>query len=208
MVVATATTDGDRFDDEGARARTRRMGADASKPGKGNGGGSDPGSGSAGEGTTDGRATVAERGARGGRPRREGLTPLQLRGINALLMQPTAAGAAREVGVSPETISRWLGERQFSGEYLRQLNKMQVELWGQMLAVRSDVFDRFRELIQGDPKYALRACLWFLDRMLSVPAIVAHTPARDEDEVAIPPEARALLERLKAVLGDDEEAGS
>jgi hypothetical protein len=43
----------------------------------------------------------------GGRPPRNDLTPLQLRGLNALLTQPTIVAAADEIEVSPRTLSRW-----------------------------------------------------------------------------------------------------
>ncbi len=66
--------------------------------------------------TAEREAPAAEPTTRvsGGRPRREKLTPQQLRGIDALLSRPTTAAAAEEIGVSPRTISWWFKEPAFA----------------------------------------------------------------------------------------------
>lgn len=121
------------------------------------------------------------RGA-GGRPPREELTPPQLRGMKALLTQPTMVAAAEEIGVHPRTISRWSKEPAFRAEYLGQMTELQMELWRQMLAVKSEVWNRFLELMRStDERIALRATTWFLDRMLSVPVILSQIAGEDDE---------------------------
>jgi hypothetical protein len=55
---------------------------------------------------TDVLVTEPLAGSRGGRPRRETVTPLQQRGIDALLANPTVAAAARKIGVNARTVAR------------------------------------------------------------------------------------------------------
>jgi hypothetical protein len=131
----------------------------------------------------------------GGRRPREELSPQQLRGVAAVLTHPTIAAAAEEIGVHPRTMSRWFKEPGFLREYLAQVTELQLELWGEMLAVRSEVWSRFLELVRSDDdRIALRATTWFLDRMLSVPAIVGRmTVEEDGGAVGIPPRLRAFL---------------
>ncbi len=127
----------------------------------------------------------------GGRPPRKDLTPLQLRALNALFTQPTIVAAAEEIGVHPRTLSRWFKERPFRTEYLGRMTELQVELWRQMLDVRAEVWDRFLELMRSpDERIALRASTWFLDRMLSVPAMLAQIAPEDDD---LDPNASASL---------------
>jgi transposase-like protein len=52
---------------------------------------------------------------------REELTAQQLRGITALIDQPTIAAAAKQIGVHPRTLSRWLREPTFYAEYRSRL---------------------------------------------------------------------------------------
>ena len=118
----------------------------------------------------------------GGRLPRKDLTPLQLRGLNALLTQPTIVAAAEEIEVSPRTLSRWIKQHPFRTEYLGRMTELQVELWRQMLDVRVEVWGRFLELMRSpDERIALRASTWFLDRMLSVPAMLAQISPEDDD---------------------------
>ena len=44
------------------------------------------------------------------------LTPKQRRGITALLTCPTITAAAGQAGVNARTLTRWLADRQFTGE--------------------------------------------------------------------------------------------
>lgn len=114
-----------------------------------------------------------------GRPPREELSPQQLTGIHALLTQPTFVAAAQEIGVHPRTLSRWMKERPFRAEYLRQMTELQAELWRQMLLVRTEVWRRFLELMRSsDEKVALRATTWYLDKVLTVPPDVGASLAR------------------------------
>jgi hypothetical protein len=137
----------------------------------------------------------------GGRPRREGLTPLQHRGISALLTYSTITVAAAEIGVHPRTISRWLKERRFRAEYVRQANELQLELWHQMLAERGEAWGRFQHLMRGDDeRIALRATTWLLDRMLSVPAIIRRDAVGEEESgIYLSPRLRALLDEVDAI---------
>ncbi len=55
--------------------------------------------------------------------------------------------------------------------------KLQIELWRQMLSLRTEAWNRLLELMHStDERVALRATIWFLDRMLTVPAILSQTP--------------------------------
>src|SRR5687767_6620255 len=118
-----------------------------------------------------------------GRPRREELSPLQLRAIVALLTHPTLAAAAKSVGVSTRALQRWMTEPMFLKEYLSKLEQLQLDLWRQMINVRQEVWDRFLELVRSkDERIALRAVTWYLDRALAVPAIAErHAAAADVD---------------------------
>lgn len=144
-----------------------------------------------------------------GRPPREELTPQQLRGIAAVLNQPTLAAAAGEVGVHPRTISRWFRERAFTEEYRRQMTELQAELWHRMLAVRNDVLTRFLELMRGgDDRIALRATMWYLDRILTVPAPIGRSNPTDlEAAQEVSPRLRALLAQVDTVPEEEEEEG-
>ena len=152
--------------------------------------------------------TEKDNGSSGGRPPRDEVTPQQLRGIAAVLSQPTIASAAKEIGVHPRTISRWFMEPAFIAEYVSQAGELQLELWSQMLGVRNDVWSRFLELMRSpDERIALRASTWALDRLLSVPAILNKIALEDEDlQPGIPPRVRALLERVDAEAGDGDGA--
>jgi len=145
----------------------------------------------------------------GGRPPREELTPPQLRGVKALLTQPTTVAAAEEIGVHPRTISRWSKEPAFRAEYLGQMTALQIELWRQMLAVKSEVWDRYLELMRSsDERIALRATTWYLDRMLSIPAILSQIALEDDGvDPDTSPRLRTLLEAAEAIEpGDGDDA--
>ncbi len=144
-------------------------------------------------------------GPAGGRPPREELTPQQLWGIAALLTQPTIAAAAKEIEVHPRTISRWFREPAFMAEYVTQIRELQLELWSQMLRVRSEVWGRFLELMRSpDERVALRATTWFLEKLLSTPAILERVAVGDDEaEPDIPPRVRALLQRVDAIERGD-----
>ena len=106
----------------------------------------------------------------------EPLTPQQVRGINALLTQPSIKAAADEIGVHPRTISRWLREPAFHAQYVAEMADLQHELWRGMLQLRNDAWDRFRQLLESpDERIALRASTWALNLILSVPAILNQT---------------------------------
>lgn len=138
--------------------------------------------------------------AEAGRPPREELTPPQLRAIKALLTLPTTVAAAEEIGVHPRTISRWSKEPAFRAEYLGQMSELQIELWRQMLGVRSEAWNRFLELMRStNEQVALRATTWFLDRVLSIPAIVSQIALEDDGvEPDASPRLRALLDEAVA----------
>lgn len=144
----------------------------------------------------------------GGRPPRTELTAQQLRGIRALLTQPTLAAAATEISVHPRTMSRWFDEQPFNDEYYAQMTELQVELWRQMLGVRSEVWNRFLELMRSaDERIALRATTWFLDRILSVPTIMGKSATDHEPDPTISPRLSAFLNEVgardRADAGDD-----
>lgn len=137
---------------------------------------------------------------RSGRPRRKELSPPQLRAIQLLATGKSMVAAAEEVGVSSRTISRWFREDAFAAEYRSHMSELQLELWNQMLAVRSEAWARFLELLHsGDESIALRASFWVLDRMLKVPAIMTQL-AMQESEVApdTSPRLRAFLDNSEA----------
>jgi hypothetical protein len=135
--------------------------------------------------------------AKKGRPQREELSPTQLRGIKALLTQPTIVAAASEIGVTPRTVSRWFKEPAFAKEYRDQITALQMELWNQMLAVRSEAWTVFLGLMRSsNERIALRASTWALDRMLSVPAILSQGVFGDDRAPAnVPPGLEAFLEK-------------
>ena len=154
------------------------------------------------------RASEPSPPAAAGRPPREELTPQQLRAIVALLTLPTTVAAAEEIGVHPRTLSRWSRDPAFRAEYLRQMSELQVELWRQMLGVRNEAWNRFLELMRStDERVALRAITWFLDRVLSIPAIVSQIAL--EDDAVDPdtsPRLHALLEAETTERGDEDDA--
>ena len=78
--------------------------------------------------------------------------------------------AAEEIGVHPRTISRWFTRQRFA-EYLGQMTELRMELLRQMLGVRSEVWNRFLELMRSTDERIRRqrATTRYLDRMLSVP---------------------------------------
>lgn len=150
--------------------------------------------------------TEATSGAIEGRPPREELSPLQLRGIHALLTQPTMAAAAQEIGVHPRTVARWLKEPTFRAAYLGQMTELQLDLWRRMLAVRGEVWERFLELMRSpDEKVALRATSWFLNRMLSVPAFLGQISLEEDGfDPGISPSLRTLLAEAEVVEHSNE----
>jgi hypothetical protein len=152
--------------------------------------------------------TEGSKGSGGGRPPHEVLTPQQVRGIAAVLSRPTIASAAKEIRVHPRTISRWFDEPAFIAEYVSQASELQLQLWNQMLGVRNEVWSRFLELMRGpDERIALRASMWALDKLLSVPAILNKIAIGDEAvEPDIPPRVRALLEQVDTERGDGDGA--
>jgi len=161
--------------------------------------------------TVEGKEPAAEPSPRvaAGRPPREELTPQQLRAIVALLTLPTTVAAAEEIGVHSRTLSRWSREPAFRAEYLRQMSELQIELWRQMLGVRSEAWNRFLELMRStNEQVALRATTWFLDRVLSVPAIVSQIALEDDGvEPDTSPRLRALLDETEASeRGDEDDA--
>lgn len=87
------------------------------------------------------------------------------------------------------------------------MTELQSELWRQMLAVRSEGWNRFVELMRSpDERIALRATTWFLDRMLSRPAILSDRAHGDEDdEPDIPLRLDRFLGEPKAVERGDED---
>jgi len=137
---------------------------------------------------------------RSGRRRRKELSPPQLRAIQLLATGKSMVAAAEEVGVSSRTISRWVREDAFAAEYRSHMSELQLELWNQMLAVRSEAWGRFLELLHSsDESIALRASFWVLDRMLKVPAIMTQL-AMQESEAApdTSPRLRAFLDSSEA----------
>ena len=157
--------------------------------------------------TRAGAATArAAGGSAGGRPRRDEVTALQLRGIAAILSHPTISAAADEIGVHPRTMTRWFAERAFSAEYERQMAELQLELWRRMLSVRGEVWERFLELLaSADERIAIRATTWLLDRMLAVPAILTRsTGPPDESTRAVSPRLRAFLDETPAIDTDED----
>ncbi len=129
--------------------------------------------------------------------------------MSAILAHPTITAAAEEIDVHPRTISRWFKEPAFAAEYLGQMSDLQLELWRQMLTVRNEVWNRFLELTRSDDeRIAIRATIWFLDRMLSVPAILTRS-ADELDEIGaeIPPKLRAFLEGADADAGSEGATG-
>jgi len=142
-----------------------------------------------------------------GRPPREELSALQLAGIHALLTQPTIVAAAAEIEVHPRTISRWMKERSFRAEYLRQMTELQAELWRQMLSVRNEVWTRYLELMRSnDEKVALRATTWFLDKVLSVPPMLGQISFEDDDlDPHTSPSLRSLLAETEAIEHGNED---
>ena len=135
----------------------------------------------------------------GGRPPREELGPEQLKGLAALMTQPTIAAAADEIGVHPRTLSRWMQEPPFRAEYMRQMNDLQHELWRQVLSARDEAWNRFLELLRsGDERIAVRAATWYLDRMLSVPPILRSLGAED-GQPNISPRVRMLLAEAEEI---------
>lgn len=152
------------------------------------------------------------------RPKREGnsregtrapgedLTPQQLRGINALLSQPSIKAGADEIGVHPRTISRWLREPAFHAQYVAEMVHLQHELWRGMLRLRNDAWDRFRQLLESpDERIALRASTWALNQIMSVPAILNQTTIA-VDAPAIPPALWAFLEQVDDPTKQEDQA--
>lgn len=145
----------------------------------------------------------------GGRPPRDELTSLQLRGIHALLTQPTMAAAAAEIDAHSRTVSRWMKGRAFRAEYLAQMTELQAELWRQMLSVRTEVWNRYLELMRSnDEKVALRATTWFLDKVLSVPAFLSQISLEEDVfDPGISPSLRTLLAEAEVVeRGNEDDA--
>lgn len=143
----------------------------------------------------------------GGRPSRQELTPLQLRGIHALLTQPTMSAAADELGVHPRTISRWLKDGTFRREYREAMTELQAELWHQMLAVRGEGWNRFLELLRSsNDRIRLRATTWYLDKILSVPAMLGQLALEDDVlDLNTSPSLRSFLEEAEAVEHGNED---
>jgi hypothetical protein len=110
------------------------------------------------------------------------------------------------IGVNARTISRWFKEEAFAGAYRAQATELQLELWNHILAMRSEAWGRFRQLLNSDDeRIALRATFWALDRMLQVPAIVSVlSPQVDGLGPAIPARLRAFLAASEAPPSGDE----
>jgi hypothetical protein len=108
--------------------------------------------------------------AKGGRPRRDDLQPQDYRAITALMTNPSHRAAAAEIGVSPRTLSRMMRNPKFAAEFDGQVSALRLELWARMLSKRDEVLVRFDQLVQSDSEaVALRATLWFLERVLGQP---------------------------------------
>jgi hypothetical protein len=108
--------------------------------------------------------------AKGGRPRRDDLQSQDYRAITALMTNPSHRAAAAEIGVSPRTLSRMMRNQKFAAEFDAQVSALRLELWAGMLANRHEVLARFDQLVHSDnDAVALRATLWFLERVLGQP---------------------------------------
>lgn len=134
---------------------------------------------------TDGTGQGDGKPAKGrvGRPPREEITKEQLRGIDALMRNPTTRSAAAEIKVHPRTISRWLREPAFGAEYDSRVKELQLELQNAMFAARDEVWDRFLHLTRSeDLRVSLTAATSLLKMLLARP--VVHAPVRDEGDGA------------------------
>ena len=140
-----------------------------------------------------------------GRPPREELSALELRGIRALIEQRTIVAAAAAIGVHPRTLSRWLRTPTFRTEFLAQLGEMQLAGWQDMHGLREEARDRFRQLLRSkDERIALRACCWLFERLLAPPpmALIQQDAGRAS---AVPTELHSLLRSIASAPAPEEE---
>lgn len=108
-------------------------------------------------------------GKRLGRPPRSTIEPRQLLMVAHLLSGRTQREAAELVGVDEKTVSRWLQEPLVRQEFATQLAAISTELWGRVAAEVADAWEVFRGLLRSeDERIRLRACTFFLDRVLAV----------------------------------------
>ncbi|MFN8233193.1 MAG: helix-turn-helix domain-containing protein [Actinomycetota bacterium] len=86
-----------------------------------------------------------------------------------LLSGRTQREAAELVGVDEKTVSRWMQEPVVRQEFATQLAAISTELWGRVAAEVADAWEVFRALLRSeDERISLRACTFFLGRVLAV----------------------------------------
>jgi hypothetical protein len=137
-----------------------------------------------------------------GRPASSELDARQLQAIALYITNPNKTVVAAEIGVAPKSVTRWFQNPVFVAEYQRQLGDVQFELWAQMVAVKNDAWERFKDLMaDSDARISLRATTWFLDRFLSSPGFLSRSAVRESGIGAdLERRERELLE-LVAALG-------
>jgi hypothetical protein len=120
--------------------------------------------------------------------------PRKLRAIYLLLACHTQADAAEAVGVDPKTVGRWLQEPDMKHEFAVQLTALSAEMWARLLAQIDAVLAVFLKLLNSDdPRVALRAATWYLDKVLGL--LQLSSVLESGPSVPLPP---ALIEALEA----------
>jgi hypothetical protein len=140
-----------------------------------------------------------------GRPRRTHVEPQQLIALAHLFAGKTKREAAELVGVDEKTVGRWLQEPAVRHVFTSGLEVMATELWTRMAAEATEVWEVFRDLLRStDDRIRLRACIFYLERVLSVLPIERLIEERRLEMTPMPPALSRLLE--ESTEGDGGEA--
>jgi len=88
----------------------------------------------------------------------------QARALRALVNGATQQEAAAAAGVTPRTVTRWLGDPEFQGAYRASTSRVVQQAARTAETNTERVLERVLELVDhDDPAVALRACRYFAD---------------------------------------------
>jgi hypothetical protein len=146
----------------------------------------------------------ASAGKRRGRPPREGIEPRQLLVLAHLFAGKTQLEAARLVDADPKTVGRWLQEPAVRQEFAVRMAAISTMLWGRVAAEIDAVWEVFHSLLRSDDeRIRLRACMFFIDRVL---AVLPIEQLIEEGRLAATPMPLEIEKFLGEADGGDEAA--
>jgi len=130
------------------------------------------------------------------------LNPNQVRGIAALLTEPTITAAAEKAGVQPKTIYRWLKQPEFTAA-LSEAQAREIETASRRLAgMQSDALDALADVFaRSDRLAALNVADFFIEDTYTDPETGRETTRLILDLEKIK-ERGQLVKKLKTSKGE------